>query len=56
MKIKLLKNAQVICAAGTVVDTDPARAEFLITMGVAVKADDATTDQAPAKAKKATKK
>jgi hypothetical protein len=56
MKIKLLKNAQVICTAGTVVDTDPARAEFLIAMGAAVKAEETPTDQAPAKAKKATKK
>lgn len=57
MKIKLLKDARVHCAAGTVVDTDSVHGEFLCAVGVAVPVkDEAPAEQAPAKAKKATKK
>lgn len=48
MKIKLVKDAKVNLAAGTVVDVSPAVANFLMSVGSAV----AAKEEPPKKGKK----
>lgn len=57
MKIRLIKPARVRLDAGSVIDTDPEQANFLLSVGLAAPAHTAEpqTEEKPTKRAKKTK-